>query len=76
MVGGNQQSMLARLTPDGKQIVYLEYRLALRSLRRPIACYVLLSPVDLPDVVLEGRGFSNLQCARLPSTLCLYSQVE
>ena len=29
-----------------------------------------------PELVLEGHGFTNLQCARLPSTLCLYSQVD
>ncbi len=75
IVGGNQQSMLARLTPDGKQIVYLEYRQpydhaeAIRLLR------VSLSGGP-PQVVLEGRGIGNLQCARPPSTLCLYSQVD
>jgi Tol biopolymer transport system component len=75
MVGGNQQSMLARLTPDGKQIVFLEFRQpydhseAIRLLR------VSLSGGP-PEIVLEGRGIDNLQCARLPSTLCLYSQVD
>jgi DNA-binding winged helix-turn-helix (wHTH) protein/Tol biopolymer transport system component len=28
-----------------------------------------------PQFVLEGRGINNLQCARLPSTLCLYSEL-
>jgi Tol biopolymer transport system component len=26
-------------------------------------------------LVLEGRGINNLQCARLPSTLCIYSEL-
>ena len=29
-----------------------------------------------PQLVLEGRGINNIQCARLPSTLCLYSEVS
>lgn len=28
-----------------------------------------------PQFVLEGRGINNLQCARLPSTLCIYSEL-
>ena len=75
MVGGNQQSMLARLTPDGKQIVYLEYRQPYDHSQANRLLRVSLSGGP-PEVVLEGRGISNLQCARLPSTLCLYSQVN
>jgi Tol biopolymer transport system component/DNA-binding winged helix-turn-helix (wHTH) protein len=75
MVGGNHQSMLARLTPDGKQLVYLEYRQpydhsqAIRLLRLPFAG-------GAPELVLEGQGISNVQCARPPSNLCLYSHVD
>jgi len=29
-----------------------------------------------PELVLEACGITNLQCARLPSTLCLYSRAE
>jgi Tol biopolymer transport system component/DNA-binding winged helix-turn-helix (wHTH) protein len=75
MVGGNQQSMLARLTPDGKQIVFLEYRQPYDHEEKVRLLRVSLSGGP-PEVVLEGRGISNLQCARLPSTLCLYSQVD
>jgi len=28
-----------------------------------------------PEFVLEGPGISNHQCARLPSTLCVFSEV-
>lgn len=75
MVGGNQQSMLARLTPDGKQIVFLEYRQPYDHAEKVRLLRVSLSGGP-PEVVLEGRGIGNLQCARLPSTLCLYSQVD
>jgi Tol biopolymer transport system component len=75
LVGGRQQSMLTRLTPDGTQIVYLQYRQAfdnsgvVRMMRIPVNG-------GPPQLVLESPAITNLQCARLPSTLCLYSQVE
>jgi hypothetical protein len=28
-----------------------------------------------PQFILEGRGINNLQCARLPSTVCIYSEL-
>jgi Tol biopolymer transport system component/DNA-binding winged helix-turn-helix (wHTH) protein len=75
LVGGKKQSMLPRLTPDGKEIVYFQYwpgfeqAQTVRMLRIPLTG-------GPPELVMEGRGFTNLQCARLPSTLCLYSQVD
>jgi Tol biopolymer transport system component/DNA-binding winged helix-turn-helix (wHTH) protein len=75
LVGGGEQSMLPRLTPDGKQIVYLQYQRhfdsggVVRMLRIPLAG-------GPPELVLEGRAITNEQCARLPSQLCVYSQVE
>ena len=75
LVGGKEQSMLPRLTPDGKDIVFFQYwpgfeqAQTVRMLRIPVTG-------GPPELVLEGRGFTNLQCARLPSTLCLYSQVD
>jgi Tol biopolymer transport system component/DNA-binding winged helix-turn-helix (wHTH) protein len=75
MVGGKEESMVPRLTPDGKQIVYLQFRPGfewaevVRMLRVPLSG-------GPPELVLEGHGLTNLQCARLPSTLCLYSRVD
>jgi Tol biopolymer transport system component len=75
LVGGWQQSMLPRITPDGTQIVYLQYRQAFDS---SDVIRMMRMPVNggPPELVLEGRAITNLQCARPPSTLCLYSQVE
>jgi Tol biopolymer transport system component/DNA-binding winged helix-turn-helix (wHTH) protein len=75
LIGGSEQSMLPRLTPDGKQIVYLQYRMpfessgVIRMMRIPAAG-------GPPELVLEGPAIMNEQCARLPSTLCLYGQAE
>ena len=75
LVGGGQQSMTSRLTPDGTQIVYLQYRQAFDS---SDVIRMMRIPVNggPPQLVLEGRAITNLQCARMPSTLCLYSQIE
>ena len=75
LVGGGEQSMLPRLTPDGKQIVYLQYRLPFdgSDIVKMLRIAVTGGPAE---PVLEGRAITNQQCARLPSTLCLYSQVE
>jgi Tol biopolymer transport system component/DNA-binding winged helix-turn-helix (wHTH) protein len=75
LVGGTEELMLPRLTPDGTQIVYLQYHRAydwsdvVRMMRIPVAG-------GPPQFVLETRGLTNEQCARLPSTLCLYSVSE
>ncbi len=75
IVGGNQQWVLPRLTPDGEQIVYLEFPWLYDKAHVNRMLRVSLSGGP-PGLVLEGQGISNLQCARLPSTLCLYSQVD
>jgi Tol biopolymer transport system component/DNA-binding winged helix-turn-helix (wHTH) protein len=74
LVGGKEQSMLPRLTPDGKEIVFFQY---LPGFEQAQTARMYRIPITggPPELVIEGRGFTNLQCARLPSTLCLYSQV-
>ena len=75
LMGGSEELMLPRLTPDGTQIVYLQYHRAydwsdvVRMMRIPVAG-------GPPQLVLETKGLTNEQCARLPSTLCLYSVSE
>ena len=74
LVGGSEQSMLPRLTPDGKHLVYLQYRQAfdpsnaVRMMRIPVAG-------GPPQLVMEVQGLTNEQCARQPSSLCLYALV-
>ena len=63
LVGGSEQSMLPRLTPDGKTLVYLQYRQAfdssnaVRMMRIPVAG-------GPPQLVVEVQGLTNEQCAR------------
>lgn len=75
MVGGNKQSILARVAPDGKHIVYLEYRQPYDHAENVRLLRLSISGGP-PEFVLDGRGITNLQCAQVPSTLCLYSQVD
>jgi len=75
LVGGKELSMVPRLTPDGTQIIYLQYPEGFDSPAATRMWRLSLSGGP-PQMIMEGRGFTNLQCARLPSTLCLYSQVD
>ena len=75
LVGGKEESMVPRLTPDGKAIVYLQYQPGFEGPQAVRMLRVSLTGGP-PELVLEGRGLTNLQCARLPSTLCLYGQVD
>lgn len=74
LVGGKEQLGIPRLTPDGLSILYLitpklgENAKNVRLMRVPLAG-------GPPEFVLEGPGISNLQCARLPATLCIVSEV-
>jgi Tol biopolymer transport system component/DNA-binding winged helix-turn-helix (wHTH) protein len=75
LVGGKQNEWLPRLTPDGLSMLYLvsgtraEPSDNTRLMRIPISG----GPSQL---VLEGPGIVNYQCAKLPSSVCLYGQVD
>jgi Tol biopolymer transport system component/DNA-binding winged helix-turn-helix (wHTH) protein len=75
LVGGPEQSMLPRLTPDGSQIVYLQYHDPFNN-TQPVRMMRIPLNGGPPQQVLEATAIGNLQCARLPSTLCIYSQAE
>jgi Tol biopolymer transport system component/DNA-binding winged helix-turn-helix (wHTH) protein len=74
LVGGKEHLSIPRLSPDASEIFYLiQPRLGststtIRLMRAPVSG----GPSQL---VLEAPGIMNQQCARLPSTLCLYSQM-
>ena len=74
LVGGNNDVSLPRLSPDGSILLYLvvskpgEASINVRLMRMPLGG----GPSKL---VLEAPGIMNQQCARLPSTLCIYSQI-
>jgi len=76
LVGGHEDTIIARLSPDRKSILYLVTPPGgetpsgeVRLMRVPLAG-------GPPQKVLEEPGINNQQCAQLPSSLCLFSRFE
>jgi Tol biopolymer transport system component len=71
LVGGEEQAMTARLTPDDSNVVYVTWpKLGDNSpsvalMRVPLAC-------GPPQVVVRRDGIGNLQCSRPPASVCIY----
>jgi Tol biopolymer transport system component/DNA-binding winged helix-turn-helix (wHTH) protein len=73
LVDGDRDIMLARLNPDGSEILYLVNPLATDTDRRSRLMRVPVSG-GTPQLVLAELGISNFQCARAPATACLFSK--
>lgn len=71
LVGGNEQAMGPRLAPDNATIVYVIWPRLGESVSHGRIMRVPLSGGP-PQTVLEHNGTANVQCARSPSTLCIY----
>jgi len=75
LVGGKQDEWLPRLTPDGSSMLYLVSGTQAepsdndRLMRIPVSG----GPSQL---VLQGPGIVNYECAKLPSSVCIYGQVD
>ena len=75
LVGGSEDLYMPRLSPDGSTVLYLvttkmgEPSVNSRLMRIPLAG-------GPSQFVLEAHGIWNQECARLPSTLCVYSRIE
>lgn len=71
LVGGNDISGPVRLTPDSTEMLYLSAKSDDPS---HIIRIMRVSLAGGPQhFVLEGPWIWNLECARLPSSLCIYS---
>ena len=66
------QLQLPRLTPDGSEILYISTP---RSASSDALSSIFAIPITggTPRLVLKDMHIWNVQCARLPSTVCLYS---
>jgi Tol biopolymer transport system component len=71
LVGGDEETSLPRLAPDDSTILFEIWPKvgAAQSLRRVMRVPVSGGP---PQPVLEHAYLGNMQCARPPSSLCLY----
>jgi Tol biopolymer transport system component/DNA-binding winged helix-turn-helix (wHTH) protein len=59
-----------RLTPDGSEILYIATP---KSPETPSAIFAIPIHGGTPRLVLKDVAISTVTCARLPSTICLYS---
>jgi DNA-binding winged helix-turn-helix (wHTH) protein/Tol biopolymer transport system component len=75
LVGGNDDLGNPRLSPDGSEVLFLQLPKRggtsqnVRIMRAPVAG-------GPPKLAVEATWIWNQQCARLPSTLCIYSPKE
>ena len=66
---------VARLNPDGTQILFVD---GFNSLDPALPQHILSVPLQggNPRVVLQWPSIHNIQCARSPSELCLFDSLE
>jgi Tol biopolymer transport system component/DNA-binding winged helix-turn-helix (wHTH) protein len=73
LVGGNKNAQGARLVPDGSEILYLLNPSPTDADRRTQLMRVPLAG-GTSQMVLAELGITNVQCARAPSTVCIFSK--
>jgi len=75
LVRGQENKSVARLTPDGKSVLYL----VVPTSATPTPDQTRLMRASLaggpPQTVLEAAGLGNHQCARSPATTCIFSVI-
>jgi Tol biopolymer transport system component/DNA-binding winged helix-turn-helix (wHTH) protein len=71
MVGAGQLSAF-RVTPDGSEVLYISTPKS-ASPETPSSIFAIPTDGGTPRLVLKDVRIWNMQCARLPSRLCLYS---
>ena len=66
---------LARLSPDGTQILFVD---GFNPLDHALPQHILRVPLEggTPRVVLQWPSIHNIQCAQSPSKLCLFDSLE
>lgn len=75
LVGGNERMWVPRLTPDGDSVLYLVNSVPNENSDQSRIMRVPLTG-GLSTLVLRAPRIYNHQCAKVPSTLCIYSQIE
>lgn len=85
LVGGSEAVGLPRLSPDGSLVLYEDSGHDSLHIRPPQDSQAEIAPSRQrlmrvpvaggpPQLVLEGTGISNFQCATSPSKLCVFSE--
>jgi Tol biopolymer transport system component len=71
LVSSADQLSQPRVTPDGSEILYISTPKSASS-ATPSSIFAIPMGGGTPRLVLKDVGIWNVQCARLPSTICLY----
>jgi Tol biopolymer transport system component len=72
LVGGNEATMGPRMAPDNSTVLYVIWpKLGEPSLNSRLMSVPLAG--GPPRMLLQHTGIGNVQCARAPSNLCIYS---
>lgn len=72
LVGGNEAAMGPRMAPDNSTVLYVIWpKLGESSLNSRLMSVPLVG--GPPRMLLQHPGMGNVQCARAPSSLCIYS---
>jgi eukaryotic-like serine/threonine-protein kinase len=86
VVSGPEQKMIARMNPDGSQIIYLvppnlpgvvsQGPRATQTV--PQTVRILRAPTQggASQLILEGPDIGNFQCSRAPANICILSQSQ
>ena len=72
LVTSTDQVSQAVVTPDGSEILYISTTTS-DSHETPSSIFAIPIGGGTPRFILKDVGIWNVQCARLPSTICLYS---
>jgi Tol biopolymer transport system component len=85
LMSGPEQKSLARLTPDGSQILYLapansediggERRSGSQKDLRAVRLMRAPMQGGPPQMVLEAPNINNLECSRAPADICVLGQI-
>jgi DNA-binding winged helix-turn-helix (wHTH) protein/Tol biopolymer transport system component len=67
-----EQLSVPRMTSDGSEILYISTPKD-SNLKIPSSIFAIPITGGTPRMVLKDVGIENVQCAHLPSTVCLYS---
>jgi DNA-binding winged helix-turn-helix (wHTH) protein/Tol biopolymer transport system component len=67
-----EQLSVPRMTSDGSEILYISTPKD-SNLEIPSSIFAIPITGGTPRMVLKDVGIENVQCAQLPSTVCLYS---
>jgi Tol biopolymer transport system component len=72
LVSSAEQLTIPRLTPDGSEILYISTPKSAAP-ETPSSIFAIPIAGGPPRFILKDVNIWNLQCARLPSTVCMYA---